>query len=90
MALALAQAPGAPAVPPTEQKVSMTMRKSLGRLSSAALELLLPSARAQACTTRYCVNNSTKTKHKCCATCIGGQVCGSWVSGHCLSTSCPG
>jgi hypothetical protein len=54
------------------------------------LELLLPSAAAQACTTPYCQNNSTKTKHRCCMNCSGGVVsCGSWTSGACTSTSCP-
>jgi len=66
------------------------MGKSFGRLSSAMLELLLPSAAAQACTTPYCQNNSTKTKHRCCMNCSGGVVsCGSWTSGACKSTSCP-
>jgi hypothetical protein len=63
------------------------MRKSIGRMSSALLETLLPSARAYACTPPYC--QTSGTKHRCCQNCSGGVVsCGSYTSGKCTSSSC--
>jgi len=63
------------------------MRTSLGRLSSAVLELLLPSARAQACTPAYCVENGSR--HRCCINCSGGVVtCSGWTTGICKSNTC--
>lgn len=64
------------------------MRKSVSRIGSAVLELLLPSAQAQACTQPWCENNSTGTKHRCCHQCPNGTLCGSWLSGRCQTGSC--
>jgi hypothetical protein len=65
--------------------------QSIGRLSSAILEKLLPSATAHAgCDAPYCQVNSTKTKHRCCHFCSpGGTLCGSWINGSCSGIVCP-
>ena len=65
------------------------MRQSIGRISSAILELLLPSATARGCA-YYCQVNSTRTKHRCCSICPTlPPVCGAWKSGRCTATNCP-
>jgi hypothetical protein len=65
------------------------MRQSIGRTGSRILELLLPSARAQACTTGYCVVSGSR--HRCCKFCPGtGTVCLPWVpGGSCTNVNCP-
>ncbi len=63
------------------------MRKSIGRFGSAALELLLPSARAEACTSAWC--QASGGKRRCCKLCPGGEtVCTPYVSGSCTDTIC--
>ena len=63
------------------------MRKTLGRMSSAVLERLLPSAQGYACTPPYCQQSGTK--YRCCQNCSGGVVsCGSWTTGKCSSSPC--
>jgi hypothetical protein len=58
------------------------MKESIGRMSSAILELLLPSARAHACTDYWCQQSGGK--HRLCHICISGQIqCGAWQSGGC-------
>ena len=64
------------------------MSRSIGRLGSAVLELLLPSARAQACTDSYCEQSSGR--RRCCKTCPGGVIaCTPWTSGSCTGYHCP-
>lgn len=64
------------------------MRASLGRFSAAVLEVLLPSARAQACTTGYCQQSGTR--RRCCKYCPGtGTVCLPWQTGSCNNYNCP-
>jgi hypothetical protein len=66
------------------------MRQSIGRISSAILELLLPSATAQGCA-YYCQVNSARTKHRCCRICPPvGIICAPYVSpGSCNGVVCP-
>ncbi|HJQ00785.1 MAG TPA: hypothetical protein VJ851_04235 [Jatrophihabitans sp.] len=63
------------------------MSRSIGRLGSAVLELLLPSARAQACTPTYCEHSGTR--RRCCKGCPSGVVCTPWVTGSCSGYHCP-
>ncbi len=63
------------------------MRKSIGRISSAALELLLPSARAEACTSSWCQQSGSK--RRCCKSCPGGVIaCTPYITGKCTDTVC--
>ncbi len=63
------------------------MRKSIGRIASTVLEVLLPSARGYACTPPYC--QSSGGRYRCCQNCSGGVVtCGSWYAGSCASGPC--
>lgn len=63
------------------------MRQSIGKMGSAILELLLPSARAAACTPSWC--QTSGSRHRCCHTCPGiGTVCTSWFSGTCATHTC--
>ncbi|MGI8666036.1 MAG: hypothetical protein ACR2N4_08395, partial [Jatrophihabitans sp.] len=58
------------------------MRKMIGQWGSSVLEVLLPSARAQACTPPYCQQSGSRVR--CCQQCSGGVVtCGSWTTGTC-------
>lgn len=64
------------------------MRGSIGRFGTAVLEVLLPSARAEACTTGYCQQSGTR--RRCCKYCPGtGTVCLPWQSGSCSGVTCP-
>ena len=65
------------------------MRGSIGRWGRAALELLLPSARAHACTDSFC--EVSGSRHRCCKFCPGGEkVCSSYVNGgSCVGVFCP-
>jgi hypothetical protein len=63
------------------------MRRIVGRIGAGALELLLPSARAQACTPAYCQAKSGK--RRCCKVCPGGiTACTGWVTGSCSNYVC--
>ena len=63
------------------------MRGSIGRLGIAALEFLLPSARAQACYDAYCEQSGAR--RRCCKICTGGvKVCSAWVTGSCRGFIC--
>jgi hypothetical protein len=56
------------------------MLRSVGRISSAIMEKLLPQAQAQACTDSWC-ETSSKGK-RCCKLCTGGtKACTSWTYG---------
>ncbi|HJQ00786.1 MAG TPA: hypothetical protein VJ851_04240 [Jatrophihabitans sp.] len=64
------------------------MSRSINRLGSAVLELLLPSARAQACTLSYCEQSGTR--RRCCKNCPGGVIaCLPWQTGSCKNYNCP-
>ncbi len=49
------------------------MRKAIGRVGTAIIEVLLPSAQAQACTDGWCETSSKG--NRCCKQCPGGKVC---------------
>ncbi|MGI8666565.1 MAG: hypothetical protein ACR2N4_11120 [Jatrophihabitans sp.] len=64
------------------------MTKTFGKVGSAVLEALLPSARGQACTDSYCQQSGSR--RRCCKVCPGGVVaCTPWVSGSCAGVTCP-
>lgn len=56
------------------------MLKSLGRTASRVIEILIPKAEAQACTTGWCERNSAG-RRRCCKQCVGGKVCTYWGFG---------
>jgi hypothetical protein len=61
------------------------MKQSISRMGSAIVELLLPTARARACTDYWCQQSGSRSR--CCHICISGQVqCGAWRTGGC---NCP-
>lgn len=56
------------------------MLKSLGRTAGKVIEILIPRARAQACTSGWC--ESSSRGRRCCKLCTGGtKVCTSWGYG---------
>ena len=60
------------------------MLRSIGRIGSALVNVLLPEAEAQACTSGWCEQNS-KGQRRCCKLCTSGtKVCTYWGYG------CPG
>jgi hypothetical protein len=68
--------------------------KTIGRLGTAALRVLLPTAEASACTDSW-----TETRYYCspgaqdwrckqtrtCRQCTSGKVCSSWSAPHCFT-----
>jgi hypothetical protein len=63
------------------------MRQSMSRMSSAILELILPSAQAQACNPAYC--QTSGSRHRCCHFCRGiGTVCTPYGPGTCKTHTC--
>lgn len=61
------------------------MRQSIGRVGSAILEVLIPSARAQACTAVFCQQNGTR--FRCCKFCPT-LTCTPYANGSCATHHC--
>ncbi len=59
------------------------MRRAIGRVGSAIIDILLPDVKAEACTDGWCERNASG-QGRCCKQCIGGKVCTYWGYG------CPG
>jgi hypothetical protein len=55
------------------------MLRSVGRIGSAILEMMLPDAPARACTDGWCETSSQG--RRCCKQCTGGKVCTGWGFG---------
>jgi hypothetical protein len=56
------------------------MARSIGRITSAVLNKLLPEAEAKACTPGFCERKNGNGR--CCKICTGGnKVCTSWSFG---------
>jgi hypothetical protein len=62
------------------------MRQSIGRAGSAILELLIPSAQAQACTAVFCQQNGSR--FRCCKFCPT-LTCTPYATGSCKNRTCP-